>query len=123
MIVNATRKSARIKLIYHKNKLGEFTIDNLPVHKFLNSQQVQNLINQFKLSNLGISIHTKGGGFNSKIQGCKLVLAKFILSLNPKNKLELYKIDRKILRSDARKKLPKKAECYGARAKRQKSYR
>jgi small subunit ribosomal protein S9 len=120
--IKTSRKSARCKLTY-KNELGNLKIDDLPISAYLYGFEIYKIIENLGYKNKEISLSTKGGGFVSKIQACKLALSKLLVKLNPKNKLELYKIDRRILRSDSRRKLPKKPECYGARAKRQKSYR
>lgn len=119
MIIVARRKTA-IAIITNKKvsewKVNQFSIDKWPTLK--------RLIEQFKVP--AAHILTKGGGVNAQLEAVQLCISKYLL-LTSTNKqkmlLKLKAIDDKILKSDARNKLPKMAGRHGHRATRQKSYR
>ena len=69
------------------------------------------------------SITYKGGGKQAGLHCVPGLLAKYLLSTNAISKAELAEKCPGVTTTDARQKWPKKANCKGSNARRQKSYR
>lgn len=78
-----------------------------------------------KAQKMDIEVKVSGGGVTGQADAARTAIAKGIVKyLKDDSVEEAYKkYDRTILVSDVRRKLPKKPQGKGARAKRQKSYR
>jgi ribosomal protein S9 len=117
-----------MKILYGKRKTALAILKIIKEDKvyfnYLDIVKVPELNNYIKLTKLkGLRVITKGGGANAQIEAARLVIAKYAITKNPELKSVIVSIHEKILTSDKRQKEPKKAQCHGARATRQKSYR
>jgi ribosomal protein S9 len=117
MYVVGKRKTAFA--ILKEKKEGECTLNSLSIQFYPRLKEIINVYN----NPLSFDITTKGGGVEAQLESAKLAIAKYIVKLNNEYKRILKEYDKNILTSDYRQKEPKKAQCHGARATRQKSYR
>ena len=78
-----------------------------------------------KATSMDVEITVSGGGVTGQVDAARTAMAKGIVKfLDDSEVEEIYRqYDRTIMVNDIRRKLPKKPQGRGARAKRQKSYR
>ncbi len=78
-----------------------------------------------KINEVNIEVHVHGGGTTGQADAARTAIAKGIVEYFGDDKIEemFRQYDRTLLVNDIRRKLPKKPQGSGARAKRQKSYR
>ena len=78
-----------------------------------------------KINEVNIEVQVHGGGTTGQADAARTAIAKGIVEYFGDDKIEemFRQYDRTLLVNDIRRKLPKKPQGSGARAKRQKSYR
>ena len=78
-----------------------------------------------KINEINIAVKVQGGGMTGQADAARTAIAKGIVRyFNDDNLVEMFRqYDRTLLVNDIRRKLPKKPQGPGARAKKQKSYR
>lgn len=123
------RKTAVARAVTHPGT-GRITINGLPVEFFpvpLLREKIMEPIVMVgeNINKMDISVDVKGGGVTGQADAARTAIAKGIVQFLQDSTIEdsFKKYDRTILVNDVRRKLPKKPQGSGARAKRQKSYR
>lgn len=113
-----------------KDGKGRITINGLPIELYpveLLREKIQEpvVLAGDKALKMDIEVKVQGGGTTGQADAARTAIAKGIVKyLKDDSVEEAYKkYDRTILVSDVRRKLPKKPQGKGARARRQKSYR
>lgn len=123
------RKTAVARAVTYQGT-GRITINGLPVELFpvsILKEKIMEPINMVgeNINKMDISVDVRGGGVTGQADAARTAIAKGIVEFLQDSSLEdtFKKYDRTILVNDVRRKLPKKPQGSGARAKRQKSYR
>ncbi|KJE49567.1 MULTISPECIES: 30S ribosomal protein S9 [Acidiplasma] len=124
------RKTAIARAVTKKGT-GKVLINGVPIELYpielLRNKMMEPLkILGDRASEIDIEIKVHGGGNTGQADACRTAISKGIVQyFSDDHELEntLRSYDRTMLVNDIRRKMPKKPMGYGARAKRQKSYR
>ncbi len=129
IITTGSRKTAKARA-YTKKGTGKFLINGLPIELYPVAILREKLVEPVKLigdkaTSMDVEITVSGGGVTGQVDAARTAMAKGIVKfLDDSEVEEIYRqYDRTIMVNDIRRKLPKKPQGRGARAKRQKSYR
>ncbi len=123
------RKTAVARATTRDGK-GKITINGFPIEFYpvgILREKIQEpviLVGE-KALKMDIEVQVHGGGVTGQADAARTAIAKGIVKYLKDDTIEeaYKKYDRTILVSDVRRKLPKKPQGKGARARRQKSYR
>ncbi len=129
ILTSGKRKTAVARAVTKKGK-GIITINGYPV-EFHPVQILREKIFEpiqlvgDKINEINIEVDVHGGGTTGQADAARTAIAKGIVEFFGDDKIEemFRQYDRTLLVNDIRRKLPKKPQGSGARAKRQKSYR
>lgn len=129
ILTSGKRKTAVATAVTKKGK-GIVTINGYPV-EFHPVQILREKIFEpiqlvgDKINEINIEVQVHGGGTTGQADAARTAIAKGIVEFFGDDKIEdmFRQYDRTLLVNDIRRKLPKKPQGSGARAKRQKSYR
>lgn len=129
ILTSGKRKTAVARAVTRKGK-GIVTINGYPVEfhpVLILREKIFEPINLAgdKINEVNIDVKVQGGGLTGQADAARTAIAKGILKyFNDDSMVEMFRqYDRTLLVNDIRRKLPKKPQGSGARAKRQKSYR
>jgi small subunit ribosomal protein S9 len=129
ILTSGKRKTAVARAATKKGK-GIITINGYPI-EFHPVQILREKIFEpielvgDKINEVNIEVQVHGGGTTGQADAARTAIAKGIVEYFGDDKIEeMFRLyDRSLLVNDIRRKLPKKPQGSGARAKRQKSYR
>lgn len=129
ILTSGKRKTAIARAATKKGK-GIITINGYPI-EFHPVQILREKIFEpiqlvgDKINEVNIEVEVHGGGTTGQADAARTAIAKGIVEYFGDDKIEeMFRLyDRTLLVNDIRRKLPKKPQGSGARAKRQKSYR
>ncbi len=128
VLTSGKRKSATAKAYLTKGT-GKVTVNGQPIEVFASEMYALRIKEPIILAGdvakkVDIAVTTKGGGYSSQSDACRLAIAKALAEHKPSLEDVFGEYDRTLLVADVRRKEPKKPNTRGnARAKRQKSYR
>lgn len=129
ILTSGKRKTAVARAVTKKGK-GIVTINGYPIEfhpVMILREKIFEPINLVgdKINEVNIEVKVQGGGMTGQADAARTAIAKGILKyFNDDSMTEMFRqYDRTLLVNDIRRKLPKKPQGSGARAKRQKSYR
>ncbi len=129
ILTSGKRKTAVARAVTRKGK-GIVTINGYPVEfhpVLILREKISEPINLAgdKINEVDIDVKVQGGGLTGQADAARTAIAKGILKyFDDDSMLDTFRqYDRTLLVNDVRRKLPKKPQGPGARAKRQKSYR
>ncbi|MCX8173356.1 MAG: 30S ribosomal protein S9 [Thermoplasmata archaeon] len=130
IITTSGKRKTAIARAYVREGKGRVRINKVPVEiyqpELARLKMMEPLIlAKEKALKVDIDVVVKGGGTMGQASAARTAIAKGLVKfLGDKELEELFrKVDRNLLVSDPRRKLPKKPGGRGARKKRQKSYR
>ncbi len=129
ILTSGKRKTAVARATTKKGK-GIITINGYPI-EFHPVQILREKIFEpillvgDKVNSINIEVQVQGGGVTGQADAARTAIAKGIVKYFNDDSIEdmFRQYDRSLLVNDIRRKLPKKPQGAGARAKRQKSYR
>ncbi|MEM4308074.1 MAG: 30S ribosomal protein S9 [Thermoplasmata archaeon] len=130
VITTSGKRKTAIARAYVREGKGRVRINKVPIEIYqpeLARLKVMEplILAKEKALKVDIDVVVKGGGIMGQASAARTAIAKGLVKfLGDKELEELFrKVDRNLLVSDPRRKLPKKPGGRGARKKRQKSYR
>ncbi|AAT42909.1 30S ribosomal protein S9 [Picrophilus oshimae] len=123
------RKTAIARAIIRKGS-GKFLINGYPIELYPIEILREKMLEPIRIlgdrsKEIDIDVNVHGGGNTGQADATRTAMAKAIIEYFKDSDLEaeIRAYDRSMLVNDVRRKMPKKPMGYGARAKRQKSYR
>lgn len=129
IITSGKRKTAVARAVTRKGK-GIVTINGYPVEfhpVMILKEKIQEPLKLLgpRSEEVDIEVKVSGGGMTGQADASRTAIAKGIVEFFEDDSIEetYRQYDRTMLVNDIRRKLPKKPQGKGARAKRQKSYR